>query len=150
MQIGAVSGYSFNPYIYNTNRVSSASMNKIQGIGDDLLSSKTDFSALTEQDTTNPLRKGETLDFAGIISMQLQMSRMNEARVMKTPADEQATQAAGIEATQAAGIEAVDAGGTSEVTSLPAVGATSDTSATVNPYDYAKAMAAYQPIDLYA
>lgn len=82
MRIGAVGGYSYNPYIYNTNSVSSASMNKIQGIGDDLLKSKTDFSALTEQETTNPLRKGESLDFMGILDMQLQMSRMNEARLM--------------------------------------------------------------------
>lgn len=89
MRVGAIGGYAYTPYIYNTNTVSSASLGKVQGIGNDLLNSKTDFSALTEQENINPLKKGESLDFAGIIGMQFQMSRMNEARVMKEPvADE--------------------------------------------------------------
>lgn len=95
MQIGAIGAAAYNPYIYNTNTVSSASMNKISGIGSDLTSSKTDFGALTSQENINPLRRGESLDFAGIIDMQMQMSRMNADRLMKPPV-ETATQAAGI------------------------------------------------------
>jgi len=91
MQIGSV---GFRPYIYNTNTVSPSSMNKIAAIGKDALASKTDVSALTsdeakKSETTNPLKRGESLDFAGIIQMQMQMSRMNADRLMK-PQDEQA------------------------------------------------------------
>ena len=85
MQIGAV---SMRPYIYNTNGVSSKSMNKIAAIGDDVTSSKLDVSALVSDDAKrqqnmNPLKPGQSLDFAGILQMQMQMSRMNEARVMQ-------------------------------------------------------------------
>lgn len=91
MQIGSV---GFRPYIYNTNTVSPSSMNKISAIGKDALASKTDVSALTsdeakKSETTNPLKRGESLDFAGILQMQMQMSRMNADRLIK-PQDEQA------------------------------------------------------------
>ena len=147
MRVGAVGGYSFSPYIYNTNSVSSASLGKVQGIGNDLLSSKTDFSALTQEENINPLRKGESLDFAGIIGMQLQMSRMNEARVMKdTTVDESANLAAGVkDATENNKPESV-----SPISSLTAVEEPESVQAGANAYDYAKAMAAYQPIDLFA
>lgn len=84
MQIGAV---SFQPYVYNTNAISSKSLNKISAISDDALDSKTDISALTSlgkenNEVTNPLKRGETLDFAGILEQQLSMSRMNAARIM--------------------------------------------------------------------
>lgn len=93
MQIGAVSGYQ--PYIYNTNAVSSKSLNKISAIGKDPLVSKTDVSALISQeskntDVLNPLKRGESLDFTGILNMQMQMSRMNADRIMKTPTPEEA------------------------------------------------------------
>lgn len=85
MQIGAV---SFRPYVYNTNAVGPKSMNKIAAIGDDLTSSKLDATALVsdeakKQQNINPLKPGQSMDFAGILQMQMQMSRMNEARVMK-------------------------------------------------------------------
>ena len=95
MQIGAIGAASYSPYIYNTNRVSSSSLNKISGIGSDLTSGKTDFGALTTQENINPLKRGESLDFAGIIDMQMHMSRLNAERIMKAPADT-ATQAAGV------------------------------------------------------
>ena len=86
MQIGAIGIGSFQPYVYNTNSLSKASMNKINKIGDDLLASKTDFSALAdEQKNVNPLKRGETLDFAGMLSMQMQMSQMNAARLLREP-----------------------------------------------------------------
>lgn len=68
------------PYVYNTNTVNRASMDKIKLIEDDVLASKTDFSDLT-QENTNPLAIGETKDFAGILEMQLQMGAQNAARL---------------------------------------------------------------------
>lgn len=85
MNIGAI---SFQPYIYNTNYLSRASLNKVNAISDDLVSAKTDYSGLVEeQSNQNPLRRGETLDFAGILQQQLQMGRANAARLIK-PAQE--------------------------------------------------------------
>jgi hypothetical protein len=80
MRIGAVGA---SPYVYNTNAVSSASLNKIQGIGSDTTASKSDFSGLTETAVNeNPLKMGETKNFVDIMEMQVQMGRMNAARVM--------------------------------------------------------------------
>ncbi len=81
MQVGAVSMAAPMPYVYNTNRVNSASLNKINAIGDDLLESKTDFSDLAEEENTNPLALGQSKDFAGIIDMQMQMGAMNASRL---------------------------------------------------------------------
>ena len=85
MQIGAV---SMRPYIYNTNAVNPKSMNKIAAIGDDVTKTKMDVSALISDDAKkqqniNPLKPGQSLDFSGILQMQMQMSRLNEARIMK-------------------------------------------------------------------
>ena len=80
MRIGAVGA---SPYVYNTNAVSSASLNKIQGIGSDTTASRSDFSGLTETAVNeNPLKMGETKNFVDVMEMQLQMGRMNAARVM--------------------------------------------------------------------
>ena len=80
MRIGAVGA---SPYVYNTNAVSSVSLNKIRGIGSDTTSSRSDFSGLTESAVNeNPLRMGETKNFVDIMEMQVQMGRMNAARVM--------------------------------------------------------------------
>ncbi|MCR5301896.1 MAG: hypothetical protein K6E49_05605 [Lachnospiraceae bacterium] len=81
MQVGAVSMAMPMPYVYNTNTVNRASMNKIQPIEDDLLEAKTDFSGLTEEENTNPLAVGETKDFATVLDMQMQMSAQNAARL---------------------------------------------------------------------
>ena len=81
MQVGAVSMAMPMPYVYNTNRVDRASMNKIEPIEDDLLEAKTDFSGLTEEENVNPLAIGQTKDFAGILDMQMQMSAMNASRL---------------------------------------------------------------------
>ena len=86
MQVGAI---SYQPYIYNTNAISSKSMNKISAISNNALDSKTDVSGLikdnSSNETTNPIKRGQSLDFAGILDMQMQMSRMNATRVMKNP-----------------------------------------------------------------
>lgn len=81
MRIGAVGA---SPYIYNTNAVSSASLGKIKGIGNDLTASRSDFSGLSESvgANENPLKMGETKNFVDIVGMQMQMGRMNASRVM--------------------------------------------------------------------
>lgn len=81
MQVGAVSMAMPMPYVYNTNSVDRASLNKIKPIEDDLLEAKTDFSGLTKEENINPLAMGETKDFAGVLDMQMQMGRMNAARL---------------------------------------------------------------------
>lgn len=81
MQVGAVSMAMPTPYIYNTNTVNRASMNKVQPIEDDLLESKTDFTGLTEEENINPLAQGETKDFASVLDMQMQMGFQNAARL---------------------------------------------------------------------
>lgn len=81
MRIGAVGA---SPYVYNTNAVSSASLNKIKGIGNDLTSAGSDFSGLTDSVgvNENPLKLGETKNFVDVVGMQMQMGRMNASRVM--------------------------------------------------------------------
>lgn len=93
MRIGAVSFQTYQPYIYNTNTVSSNSLSRVKPIGDDLLSSGTDFSGMTdeEQKNLNPLRRGETVNFADVIAMQMQMGRMNAGKIMK-PAEKTASE----------------------------------------------------------
>ncbi len=81
MQVGAISAAMPMPYVYNTNRVDRASMNKIAPIEDDLLESKTDFSGLTEDENINPLAMGQTKDFATVLDMQMQAGAQNAARL---------------------------------------------------------------------
>jgi len=79
-----VGGINFAPYIYNTNALSGNSLSKVAPIGKDLLSSKTDFSPLANKDLNeNPLRKGQTSNWVDVLDMQMQMGRMNAARIMK-------------------------------------------------------------------
>ncbi len=87
MTIGAI---SFQPYVYNVNAISPASMNRLSKISDDVLDKKTDYSGLTEAENENPLKRGQTLDFKGMLEMQMQRGRSNAARIMKTGAEEEA------------------------------------------------------------
>ena len=152
MQIGAIGGMSFMPYIYNTNAMSRASMNKVAAIDDDVTSSKTDFSALT-QETTNPLKRGESLEFASILGMQMQMGRMNASRLFKEPEQtEETTQAAGISSEETVSAmmdkiaeKAQESAGTGTVTAP-----VQEESQMTNVFEFAKAMQAYQPINLLA
>lgn len=66
MQVGAISGGISTPYIYNTNMVSRASLNKVKPIEDDLLESKTDFTNLASENT-NPLAPGQSADYKGLV-----------------------------------------------------------------------------------
>ena len=90
MTIGALGAYSFQPYIYNTNTVSSASMNKLSKISDDALDKKIDYSELTDESkNVNPLKKGQTLDFQSMLEMQMQRGQNNAARIMRPTAESQ-------------------------------------------------------------
>jgi hypothetical protein len=63
-------------------------MNKLSKISDDVLDRKVDYSGLTEGvQNENPLKKGQTIDFQGMLERQMQKGYQNAARVMK-PADE--------------------------------------------------------------
>lgn len=99
MMIGALGAYGFGPYVYNTNTVSAASMNKLSKISDDVLDKKIDYSELTDAGkNVNPLKKGQTLDFQSMLQMQMQRGQNNAARVMKPvqegqPAEEGTAQA---------------------------------------------------------
>lgn len=80
MTIGAI---SFQPYVYNVNAISPASMNRLSRISDDVLDKKTDFSGLTQAENENPLKTGQTLNFQDMLAMQMQRGRSNAARVMR-------------------------------------------------------------------
>lgn len=107
MTIGAI---SFQPYVYNVNAISPASMNRLSRISDDVLDKKNDYSGLTQAENENPLRPGQTLDFRGMLAMQMQRGRSNAARVMKNGAqdetqDAQQTQNAAVKFERAAAAE---------------------------------------------
>lgn len=130
MQVGAI---SFQPYIYNTNALSARSLSRIESIGDDLLTSKTDYSSLTDESLNeNPLRKGQTANFVDVLGRQMQMSRMNAARVMK-PAEEPAALQATASAEPAAALQKAD-------TAQQGQGAQADS----NLYQMQRAAQAYQ------
>ncbi len=81
---GAVSTYGYQPYVYNANTVSAASLNKLSKISDDVLDKKIDYSELADESKNiNPLKKGQTLDFQSMLAMQMQRGQYNASRVMK-------------------------------------------------------------------
>lgn len=80
MTIGAI---SFQPYVYNVNAISPASMNRLSRISDDVLDKKTDYSGLVEAQNENPLKRGQTLDFQSMLEMQMQRGQNIAAKVMK-------------------------------------------------------------------
>lgn len=83
MGIGAIGAVSYRPYVYNTNKVTSASLERVKPVDDDVTEASTDYSALTDEDmNVNPLKKGETSNFSDILESQMAMSRQNAARVL--------------------------------------------------------------------
>ena len=91
MRIGALNAYNFQPYVYNTNTVSAASMNKLSKISDDVLDKKIDYSELTDESkNVNPLKKGQTLNFQSMLEMQMQRGQNNAARIMRPAQNTQA------------------------------------------------------------
>ncbi len=86
MGIGAI---SFQPYIYNTNQLSAASMNRVKPVDEDVTKASTDYSALTDMTkNVNPLKRGESASFADILASQMAMSRQNAERLMIPESDE--------------------------------------------------------------
>lgn len=85
MTIGAV---SFQPYVYTVNSISPASMNRLSKISDDVLDKKIDYSELASAENENPLKKGQTLDFQGMLEMQMQRGRYHASRIMKPAVEE--------------------------------------------------------------
>lgn len=82
--MGAMSAVSFRPYVYNANTVNSASMNKLSRISDDVLDKKIDYSELADESLNeNPLKKGQTLDFQGMLDMQMRRGQNIAAKIMR-------------------------------------------------------------------
>ncbi len=86
MRIGAIGGMGSvqpAPYIYNTNRLSSASLDPIQRIPDDPTAGKTDFSGLAEeQENENDLDVNETRDLNSVLEQQFLQSARNAERIL--------------------------------------------------------------------
>ncbi len=59
-------------------------MNRLSRITDDVLDKKTDYSGLTKAENENPLKPGQTMDFKGILEMQMQRGRSNASRIMRS------------------------------------------------------------------
>lgn len=142
MTIGALSAYGAQSYVYNTNMLSSASMNKLSKISDNVLDKKIDYSELTDESkNVNPLKKGQTLDFQSMLAMQMQRGQNNAARVMKPM---QETQAAEDETGQAQSSRAVAAQSvtTTEAAAGQGVADMTDTGSNVS-YQMQQALNAY-------
>ncbi len=83
--VGAIGSMAYDPYIYNTRQVSSASLNAIDRISDDATKGGVDFSSVNkaeEQVNINPLKKGESANFADILLSQMSMSQMRQAQLL--------------------------------------------------------------------
>lgn len=82
MGIGAISSVSmsYSPQIYNVNGINTNSLNRISPISDKLTKSDIDFTGLVgddeKQETVNPLRRGETANFADVLASQMAMGSM--------------------------------------------------------------------------
>lgn len=81
MGIGAISSMGITGYIYNPNRVTSKSMNKIQRISDDVLDGKVDVQNEVSKENENPLKKGETRNFPAVLEEQM-YTGMNKAAML--------------------------------------------------------------------
>lgn len=82
--IGAIGTINYNPYIYNTNQVDSSSLNAIKAIPDDATLGGADYSRAVEDkpENINPLSKGESVDFAGILMSQMSMSAVRQSQLL--------------------------------------------------------------------
>ena len=78
MGIGAIGSVGITGYIYNPNRVTSKSLDKIQKISDDVLDGKLDVQNEISQENENPLKVGETQNFPAILEEQMYLG-MNKA-----------------------------------------------------------------------
>ncbi|MBD5521790.1 MAG: hypothetical protein HDR03_11350 [Lachnospiraceae bacterium] len=81
MRIGGI-GNVYPTYVYNPNTVTSKSMNKLSRISDDVLDKKVDYSKTATQENQNPLKKGQTIDFEGVLAKQMQEGQNRAAKIM--------------------------------------------------------------------
>ena len=82
MRIGGI-GYVYPTYVYNPNTVSAYSLNKLSRISDDVLDKKTEYTRPEpEEENQNPLRKGQTRDFEGILAKQMQQGQNRAVQLM--------------------------------------------------------------------
>lgn len=81
MGVGAIGSMSVSGYIYNPNRVTSKSLDKVQRISDDVLDGKLDVQNEMSQENENPLKMGETKNFAAVLEEQM-YSGMNRAAML--------------------------------------------------------------------
>lgn len=82
MRIGGLSSV-YPTYVYNPGTVSSKSMNKLSRISDDVLDKKVDYSGVeAKEENQNPLKKGQTIDFEGMLAKQMQQGRNRAAKIM--------------------------------------------------------------------
>ncbi len=81
MRIGGI-GNVYPTYVYNPNAVTSMSMNKLSRISDDVLDKKVDYSQTAAQENQNPLKKGQTIDFEGVLAKQMQEGQNRAAKIM--------------------------------------------------------------------
>ncbi|MBR1770979.1 MAG: hypothetical protein IJ747_03010 [Lachnospiraceae bacterium] len=84
MGVGGIGAIGFQPYIYNTNGIGPSSLQPISPIGTDVVKApSTDYSELLEEnENVNPLKRGETKNFADILASQMAMSRLHAERVL--------------------------------------------------------------------
>lgn len=75
-------GSIYPSYVYNPNTVSAKSMDKLSKISDDVLDKKIDYSETTAEENQNPLKKGQTIDFEGIVAKQMQQGQNRAAKLM--------------------------------------------------------------------
>ncbi|MCM1254001.1 MAG: hypothetical protein NC321_14375 [Clostridium sp.] len=87
MRIGGI-GNVYPTYVYNPNTVSANSMNKLSRISDDVLDKKVDYTQTAAAENENPLKKGQTLDFEGILAKQMQQGQNRAARIMTNKTEE--------------------------------------------------------------
>ena len=83
--VGAVGSLAYDPYIYNTRQVSSTSLNRIGRISDDATDGGVDFSAVEkveEQVNINPLKRGETANFADVLMSQMNLSQIRQSQLL--------------------------------------------------------------------
>jgi len=114
-------GSIYPSYVYNPNTVSAKSMDKLSRISDDVLDEKIDYSEMEAEENRNPLKKGQTIDFEGIVAKQMQQGRNRAARLMPEGlAPEKENAGAEVVQMPERGEEAVDAVKTSDTEDMAA------------------------------
>ena len=81
MGVGAIGSMGISGYIYNPNRVTSKSLNKVSKISDDVLDGKLDVQNEASKENENPLKVGETQNFAAVLEEQM-YTGMNRAAML--------------------------------------------------------------------